>query len=103
MTDITRRKLLSVMGTGAALIPVSALIASLPSRARADEALPMVDPSSAQAQALEYVAVSTTDGQTCSNCILYQGDVTTEAAQCPLFSGSMVAGPGWCNAWAAKS
>lgn len=41
--------------------------------------------------------------QNCANCALYQGKATDKAAGCPLFAGKLVAGPGWCNAWAKKA
>lgn len=61
----------------------------------------MVDPESAQAAALKYVAKTTTEGQSCVNCALYQnGDET--AGSCPLFQGVKVGAEAWCSAWAAK-
>ena len=73
----------------------------------------MVDEKSPQAAALGYVADATkTDvkkfpkyvaGQVCANCALYQGKATDAAAACPLFAGKLVAGKGWCSAWAKKA
>ena len=73
----------------------------------------MVDEKDAQAAALGYVAdakrVDTKKypkfaaGQNCTNCALYQGKPTDQAAGCPLFAGKQVAGPGWCSAWAKKA
>ena len=103
MTDKTRRQFISLVGAGAAAVPLSALVGALPSRALAQDDLPLVDAESAQATALQYVAVSTTDGQMCSNCTLYQGAEGSEAGPCPLFPGSNVAGPGWCSAFVPKS
>jgi hypothetical protein len=72
----------------------------------------LVDEKDAQAVALGYVAdakrVDTkrfpryAAGQLCSNCALYQGKPTDKAAGCPLFGAKLVAGPGWCSAWAKK-
>lgn len=98
MTDIKRRKFVTLMGAGATVIPVSALVASLPSHA-AD----MVDPESAQAKALQYVAESTTEGQNCINCTLYTGAEGDESGPCPLFPGAAVAGAGWCSAYVPKA
>lgn len=100
MTDIKRRKFVSLMGAGAAVIPVSALVASLPSRA--DDA-PLVDPESAQAKALQYVAVSENAEQNCGNCTLYTGEEGADAGPCPLFPGSSVAKAGWCSAYVPKA
>ena len=77
------------------------------------QAQAMLDEKDAQAVALGYVAdakrVDTKKfpkfaaGQLCSNCALYQGKPTDKAAGCPLFAGKLVAGPGWCSAWAKKA
>ena len=73
----------------------------------------LVDEKDAQAVALGYVAdakrVDTKKfpkfaaGQNCANCALYQGKPTDKAAACALFPGKLVAGPGWCSAWAKKA
>ncbi|MBX2879919.1 MAG: high-potential iron-sulfur protein [Granulosicoccus sp.] len=99
MTDIKRRKFVSLMTAGAAVVPVSALVASLPSRA--DEA-PMVDPESAQAKGLQYVEASENEEQNCGNCLLYTGEADAEAGPCPLFPGMSVTKAGWCSAYQPK-
>jgi len=43
-----------------------------------------------------------TKEQKCSNCALYQGKATDALGGCPLFGTKLVAGPGWCSAWAKK-
>jgi len=96
MTDITRRKFVSLMTAGAAVIPVSALVASLPSRAGD---LPAVDPDSAQAQALQYVSESEVADQNCGNCTLYSGAEGEDMGPCPLFPGAAVMRAGWCSAY----
>jgi High potential iron-sulfur protein len=73
----------------------------------------LVDEKDSQAQALGYVAEAKrvdarkfpkyAAGQVCTNCALYQGKATDKAAGCPLFAGKLVAGPGWCSAWAKKA
>ena len=100
MTDIKRRKFVSIMGAGAAVIPVSALVASLPSRA--DDGAP-VDPESAQAKALQYVAESEKSDQNCGNCTLYTGADSDEMGPCPLFPGATVMKVGWCSAYVPKA
>jgi len=72
----------------------------------------LLDEKSAQAVALGYVHDATkadkakhknwAAGQLCSNCALYQGKATDKVAGCPLFAGKVVAGPGWCTAYAKK-
>lgn len=101
MTDKNRRKFVTMMGAGAAVVPLSALVGSLPSRAQDD--LPLVDPASAQAQALQYVENSEVDGQLCSNCSLYQGAEDSEQAPCPLFPGNAVLASAWCSAYVPKA
>ncbi|MFK7892096.1 MAG: high-potential iron-sulfur protein [Granulosicoccus sp.] len=100
MTDIKRRKFVSIMGAGAVAVPVSALVASLPSRA--DDAA-MVDPDSAQAKALQYASESEKADQNCANCTLYTGAAGESSGPCPLFPGSAVASAGWCSAWVPKA
>jgi hypothetical protein len=41
--------------------------------------------------------------QFCNNCALYAGSAADEWAACSIFQNRLVAGPGWCNAWVAKS
>ena len=72
-----------------------------------------VSPSDAMAAALGYVEDATTTdtakfsryeaGQTCANCLLYQGAADSESGGCPLFAGKSVAAKGWCNSWALKA
>ncbi|MBX2838816.1 MAG: high-potential iron-sulfur protein [Gammaproteobacteria bacterium] len=97
MNNFNRRKFVK---TSAIAFVAPAALASGAGKVFAQDA-PMVDESSAQAKALQYVAVSTKDGQTCGNCALYQG-ADKEAGPCPLFTGSSVAKAGWCSAWVVK-
>lgn len=72
----------------------------------------VVEEKDAQAVALGYVAdAAKVDkakykqyavGQTCFNCALYQGKATDAVAGCPLFGTKLVAGKGWCTAWAKR-
>lgn len=73
----------------------------------------LLDEKDAQAVALGYVADATrvdtkkypkfAAGQNCTNCALYQGKASDKAGGCPLFGAKLVAGPGWCSAWAKKA
>ena len=101
MSDLNRRKFVTMLSTGAAVIPLAALVTSLPSRA-AD--LPVaVDPESAAAKTYNYVAVSEKPEDICGGCALYSGDEGAELGLCPLFAGSSVMASGWCSAYVAKS
>lgn len=102
MTDKKRRRLVTLMGAGAAAVPLGAVVGTLPSRARAQDDLPLVDPNSAQAQALQYVENSEVEGQVCSNCSLYQADESAEQGPCPLFPGNAVLGSAWCSAYVPR-
>lgn len=100
MSDINRRKFITFLGAGATVIPVSALVGSLPSRA---DDLPLVDPESSTAQTYEYVEVTEVAGSMCSNCALYTGDEGSESGLCPLFAGSAVMASGWCKAYVPRT
>jgi len=52
MTDKSRRQFITVVGAGAAAVPLTALVSALPSRVLAAE-MEMVDPEAAQAKALQ--------------------------------------------------
>lgn len=97
MTDIKRRKFVTLMGATATVVPVAALVASLPSHA-AD----LVDPESAQAKALQYAAETTSATASCSNCALYSGAKGDESGPCPLFPGAAVGANSWCSAHVPK-
>lgn len=99
MTDVSRRKLLSMMGAGAVAIPAAAVIGTLPSRAEAQDEF--VDESSPQAVALQYKSVTEEEGKHCLSCTLYQGDDVGGA--CPLFAGAKVSANAWCSAYTPKS
>jgi hypothetical protein len=42
-------------------------------------------------------------GRVCAGCQLYAGKPTDPAAPCAIFGGKLVAGKGWCSAWAKKA
>lgn len=96
MTDSSRRKFVTYLGAGVVAVPVSTLIGTLPSHAAE-----MVDPASDQAVALQYTAVTETEGSSCATCTLYQGG--DESGMCPLFAGKEVASGAWCSAYTPKA
>lgn len=72
-----------------------------------------VDEKDPQAAALGYVADTAKADkkkypnhaatQQCSGCALYQAKASDAAGPCSLFAGKLVAGKGWCSAWAKKA
>ena len=91
--DKKRRALLK----GLASIPVLTLTGYQP---LAQAAMLSVDDPTAKA--LGYTEKSTTAGQTCANCNLYQGG-DKAAGACPIVPGKDVAAAGWCKSWVAKA
>lgn len=98
---ITRRKFVQ---SAAATALATAGFSGLP--ARADD-LTKVDEQSPMAKALNYVhdaqtvdAAKRFSDRYCSNCALYAGRADDEWAACGIFPGKVVAGRGWCSAWA---
>lgn len=96
MTDKNRRNILTLMGASTVLVPVSALIASLPSHA---DDIPLVDETSVQAKNWEYEAIASVADKSCSNCALYQGEVDSTEGPCPLFPHMHVSANALCNAY----
>ena len=92
------------------LVTLAASGAALATRA---EAQALVNENDAQAVALGYVADAKrvdikkypkfAASQNCTSCALYQGKAADKATGCPLFPGNVVAGPGWCSAWAKRA
>lgn len=60
--------------------------------------MPKLDPNDTQAQQFKYVNESTTEGQACANCQLWQGG-DAEWGGCSIFPGKAVSAQGWCQAW----
>jgi hypothetical protein len=102
--DESRRRLLTKVALGVALIP----IAELPLRAVIAADLPLVSADDdATAKALKYVndVGKTHDakpGSKCANCSLYQGGAGSGQGGCLLFPGKSVKAAGWCSSWTAK-
>mgnify|MGYP001108058144 FL=1 len=90
--DKRRRAILK----GLASIPVLAITGYQTSAHAA--MLSVDDPT---AKALAYTEKSTTEGQSCANCNLYQGGSAASGA-CAIFPGKDVAAAGWCKSWVAK-
>ena len=96
----SRRRFLRTAGAGTVLVTMSGLLASRATKAGGH--LPKVDPSGPQASALGYVHESTTEGQWCNNCQLWQGGDNAWGG-CAIFPGKEVAAKGWCKSWVMKS
>ena len=90
--DKSRRTILK----GLVSIPVLAIAGYQPASYAA-----MVSADDPTAKALSYTEKSTTEGQTCANCSLYQGG--DAAGPCPIFPDKDVAAAGWCKSWAPKA
>lgn len=105
ISRLTRRRF--VKGAGAAATVVTT---GFGFQALADESLPRVDESDSMAKALNYVhdartvdAAKRFSDRFCNNCVLYAGAEDDEWAPCSIFPGKVVAGAGWCSAWAPKT
>lgn len=73
------------------------------------EEKPRVSEDDPMAKALNYVHDARTvdsakrfSDRYCYNCALYAGNRDDEWAKCSIFPGKLVAGQGWCSAWAPK-
>lgn len=99
--SMSRRRFVTTAGAAAA-----GLTAGFGTRVNAQERVSEDDPT---AQALNYVHdADTVDSaqrpadRYCNNCALYAGNASDEWAPCGIFPGKVVAGRGWCSAWAPK-
>ncbi|MBC7941713.1 MAG: high-potential iron-sulfur protein [Chitinophagaceae bacterium] len=101
----SRRRFIQIVPVaGATLLVARTALAQAPQ---------LVNEKDPQSVALGYVADATkadkakyknyAAGQLCTNCALYQGKPTDAVAPCPLFAGKVVAGKGWCSAYAKKA
>jgi hypothetical protein len=94
----------------ATLPAVGALALGVKQAAAAAAPLSETDPAAA---ALGYKADATKvdvkkfrnyiKGSQCAGCQLYAGKPSDAAAPCAIFGGKLVAGKGWCAAWAKKA
>ncbi|PXX98486.1 high-potential iron-sulfur protein [Halomonas sp. LBP4] len=103
MAKQSRRDFMRHSLLGIAALPLGAGILSKSAFA---QDLPRLDPSSDQAQALNYVENASEasdhpayeEGETCSNCMFFQAD----SEGCQLFPQNSVEPGGWCQSWTAQ-
>jgi len=104
MANQSRRDFMRTSLLGLAALPLGAGILS---KAAFADTLPRLDPSSDQAQALNYVedAADAADhpayeeGEVCDNCMFWQAD----SEGCQLFPQNSVEPKGWCQSWTAQA
>ncbi len=105
--DTGRRHFLRGAITGVIAVPIAGLLGA---RAAAAADKPHLDPTNAQAKALNYVhdAGQASDhpafkeGSNCANCIQWTGG-DAEWGGCNIFPANTVNRNGWCTAWAPRS
>jgi hypothetical protein len=88
-------------------VPFTVLAAARPRGADAAPAAPLLDPGSAEAQAVKYVedaakASGAAAGSRCASCALYQGPEGSTQGPCQIFPGKAVKAAGWCSSWAPQ-
>lgn len=99
-SDSLRRRLAATLLAGAAVVPLALV---RPRRVQAAD-LPLLDPSSAAAKKVNYVADASqakaaAKGNSCAGCALYQGAYGSKRGACQLFQGEDVMAGGWCSSW----
>lgn len=102
MANYSRRDFMRNSVLGLAALPLGAGILSKTAFA---QDLPRLDPSAANAQALNYVEVASEasdhpayeEGERCDNCMFW----TPENEGCQLFPQNSVEPGGWCQSWVA--
>ena len=101
---ITRRRFVKTFGAASA-----AITTGLGTGTVIAEDLPRVNEDDPMAKALNYVhdartvdAARRLSDRYCNNCALYAGGADDEWSKCSIFPGKVVAGQGWCSAWAPK-
>ena len=108
--NITRRAAIKGGLLAGAAVSALGLIGNDPSRA-AD--IPPLDPKDPAAITLGYLddagkvdAAANpryAPGQTCANCLQFQGQVGSARGGCVLFPGKSVPAAGWCKVWRQKA
>ena len=101
---ITRRGFVKTFGAASAAITTGFGAGTVSA-----EELPRVSEDDPMAKALNYVhdartvdAAKRFSDRYCNNCALYAGNADAEWDKCSIFPGKVVAGEGWCSAWAPK-
>lgn len=99
---MSRRRFVQTAGAATVAIGLGTRTIGAEERPRVKEDDPM-------AKALNYVhdartvdAAKRFSDRYCNNCALYAGNTEDEWANCSIFPGKLVAGGGWCSAWAPK-
>ena len=104
MANKSRRDFMRNSMLGLAALPLGAGILSKTAFA---QELPRLDPSSSNAQALNYVENASEasdhpayeDGERCDNCMFFNA----ETEGCQLFPENSVEPGGWCQSWTARA
>lgn len=101
---LSRRQFFKTAGSATATVAIGFGTTTLSA-----EELLRVSEDDPMAKALNYVEDATTvdaakrfSDRYCNNCALYAGNQDDEWAKCSIFPGKVVAGHGWCSAWAPK-
>lgn len=101
---MTRRRFVKTAGAATTAVAVGFGTTSVGAEERQ-----RVNENGAVAKALNYVhnaqsvdAAVRFSNRYCNNCALYAGGSDEEWANCSVFPGKVVAGRGWCSAWAPK-
>ncbi len=111
--DNSRRRFLGKVLLGAAALPMGKVLLdnqAFAAPAPAAGNAPKLDPNDPQAKALNYThdaktvknPARTADNQICATCMHFTADSKAAWGPCNIFGGKLVAGKGWCSAWAAK-
>ncbi|WP_339883465.1 high-potential iron-sulfur protein [Vreelandella maris] len=104
MANKSRRDFMRNSMLGLAALPLGAGILSKTAFA---QELPRLDPSSSNAQALNYVEDASEasdhpayeEGERCDNCMFFNA----ETEGCQLFPENSVEPGGWCQSWTARA
>ncbi|WP_336274477.1 high-potential iron-sulfur protein [Vreelandella indica] len=104
MANKSRRDFMRNSMLGLAALPLGAGILSKTAFA---QELPRLDPSSSNAQALNYVEDASEasdhpayeEGERCDNCMFFNA----ETQGCQLFPENSVEPGGWCQSWTARA
>jgi High potential iron-sulfur protein len=110
MTDKIQRRTLIKAALIGAWVPAAGI--GVLREVEAAAALPVLDPNEPTAKALGYVVDATKvdaranatykPGQSCGNCVQFQGKAADKTAACPIYPGKQVQASGWCKVWAQK-